>query len=58
MSNLVTRAELQEVVSDLRAKAAVEPAQEVRDALNRLADRYATLSRRNQTVTSQARPIH
>jgi hypothetical protein len=58
MSILMTRAELQGVVSGLRAMAAVEPAQEVGDALNRLADRYVTPSSRNRTITSQTRPIH
>jgi acyl carrier protein phosphodiesterase len=58
MSNLITYAELQEIVSDLRAMAAVEPAQEVREALHKLADRYAALSSRGQTVTPRALPLH
>jgi hypothetical protein len=40
----VTEAELVEIVPDLRAMAGVEASAEVRDALNRLADRYAAMA--------------
>jgi hypothetical protein len=40
----VTEAELVEIVPDLRAMAIVEASAEVRDALNRLADRYAAMA--------------
>ena len=40
----VTPAELGEIVPDLRALAAVEPSDEVRAALLRLANRYAALA--------------
>jgi hypothetical protein len=40
----VTEAELVEIVPDLRAMASVEASAEVRDALNRLADRYAAMA--------------
>ncbi len=40
----VTEAELVEIVPDLRALASVEASAEVRDALNRLADRYAAMA--------------
>jgi hypothetical protein len=40
----VTEAELVEIVPDLRAMASVEASTEVRDALNRLADRYAAMA--------------
>jgi hypothetical protein len=43
MSNIVTQAELLEIVPELRAKAAAEPTEKVREALNRLADRYAAM---------------
>jgi hypothetical protein len=41
----VTRAELAETVPVLLSLAAVEPSARVRAALNRLADRYATMTR-------------
>jgi hypothetical protein len=47
MSKLVTQAELLEIVPELRAMAAAEPADNVREALNRLVDRYAAMSRRS-----------
>jgi hypothetical protein len=40
----VTEAELVEIVPDLRAMASVEASAEVRDALHRLADRYAAMA--------------
>jgi hypothetical protein len=40
----VTEAELVEIVPDLRAMASAEASAEVRDALNRLADRYAAMA--------------
>ena len=43
MSKLVTQAELLEIVPELRAMAAAEPADDVREALNRLVDRYAAM---------------
>jgi len=58
MSNIVTHAELREIASDLRALAAVEPAQDVREALNRLADRYAALSGGKGAVTPGTPSIH
>jgi hypothetical protein len=45
MSKLVTQAELLEIVTELRAMTAVEPVEKVREALNRLVDRYAAMSR-------------
>jgi hypothetical protein len=41
----VTDAELAEIVPDLRALAEVETSSEVRDALIRLADRYAAMAK-------------
>jgi hypothetical protein len=43
--SIVSRAELGEIVSYLRAMAAAEPGGEVRDALNRLADRYTAMGK-------------
>jgi hypothetical protein len=43
--SIVSRAELREIVSYLRAMAAAEPGGEVRDALNRLADRYSAMGK-------------
>jgi hypothetical protein len=40
----VTEAELVEIVPDLRAMARSETSAEVRDAMNRLADRYAAMA--------------
>jgi hypothetical protein len=40
----VTEAELVEIAPDLRAMASVETSAEVRAALNRLADRYASMA--------------
>ena len=45
MSKLLTQAELLEIVPELRAMAAAEPADNVREALNRLVDRYAAMGR-------------
>ena len=45
MSDLVTQAELLEIVPELRAMAAAEPTEKVREALNRLVDRYAAMNR-------------
>ena len=39
----ITEAELVEIVPDLRALASIETLPEVRDALTRLADRYAAM---------------
>ena len=39
----VTRAELAEIVPDLRALASIEPSAEIRAAFIRLADRYAAM---------------
>jgi hypothetical protein len=47
MSKLVTQTELLEIVPELRAMAAAEPADNVREALNRLVDRYAAMARRS-----------
>jgi hypothetical protein len=44
MSNLITQAELLEIVPELRAMAAAEPSEKVREALNRLVDRYAAMN--------------
>jgi len=44
MPYVVTLAELLEIVPDLRAMASVEVSDEVRAALNRLADRYAAMA--------------
>jgi hypothetical protein len=41
--SIVTHAELLEIVPDLRSMAAGEAMADVRDALNRLADRYAMM---------------
>jgi hypothetical protein len=54
MTHVVTNAELREIVADLRAMAAVEPMEKVRDALTRLADRYAAL----RSESSEARSLH
>ncbi|HET6606552.1 MAG TPA: hypothetical protein VFG62_07780 [Rhodopila sp.] len=40
----ITPAELSEIVPDLRAMAAVETSDDVRAALTRLADRYASMA--------------
>jgi len=58
MTHVVTNAELREIVADLRAMAAVEPMQQVRDALTRLADRYATLRGENRAQWPETRPLH
>jgi hypothetical protein len=57
MSSIVTHAELAEIVADLRAMAAAEPAVAVRDALNRLVERYSTMSNRPRPVR-MAQPAH
>jgi hypothetical protein len=44
MSKLVTQSELLEIVPELRAMAAIEPAEKVREALNRLVERYAAMA--------------
>jgi hypothetical protein len=51
MSKLVTQAELLEIVPELRAMAAAEPTDNVREALNRLVDRYAAMGRENTLPT-------
>ena len=48
MSSIMTRAELVEIVADLRAMAAGEPTATVRDALSRLVDRYSALNSRDR----------
>ena len=58
MSKVATQAELREIVVDLRTMAVVEPAQAVREALNRLADRYAAMGGGTRTVTPPMQPIH
>jgi hypothetical protein len=52
----VTQAELVEIVPDLRAMARVEASAEVRDALNRLADRYAAMAAECQNPARIAQP--
>ena len=44
MSKLVTQSELLEIVPELRAMAAIEPVEKVREALNRLVERYAAMA--------------
>jgi hypothetical protein len=44
MSSIATQADLLEIVSDLRVMAAAEPTAKVREALNRLVDRYTRMS--------------
>jgi hypothetical protein len=61
MSKLVTQTELLEIVPELRAMAAVETAEKVREALNRLAERYVAMSRGdrpNIPATQAAVPPH
>ncbi len=50
----VTEAELVEIVPDLRALASVETSIEVRDALIRLADRYAAMADRRPDLDAIA----
>ncbi len=52
MTHVVTNAEPREIVADLRAMAAVEPMEEVRGALTRLADRYAALRSEDRETDS------
>ena len=52
----VTEAELVEIVPELRAMAIVEASTEVRDALNRLADRYAAMAGKWQKHAQVAMP--
>ncbi|MGC1408665.1 MAG: hypothetical protein WA864_06950 [Acetobacteraceae bacterium] len=58
MSNIVTHSELLEIVSDLRAMAAVEPAARVREALNRLVERYTAMSSEDRSATQRMRPAN
>ncbi len=58
MSNIVTHSELLEIVSDLRAMAAVEPAARVREALNRLVDRYTAMSSDYHSVSPRTNPAN
>ncbi len=58
MAHVVTNAELCEIVADLRAMAAVEPTEEVREALTRLADRYAALRSENRVHSPETRSLH
>jgi hypothetical protein len=55
MSNIVTQAELLEIVPELRAMAAAEPTEKVRDALNRLVDRYTAMSGGNRVAATNSR---
>lgn len=57
MSKLVTQEELLDIVPELRAMAAVEPAEKVREALNRLVERYAAMGdgKRRATRTPRLR---
>ena len=56
MSNLVTQAELLEIVPELRAMVAAEPTEKVREALNRLVDRYAAMRDRNRIAPMTLQP--
>jgi hypothetical protein len=47
MSHIVTRVELLEIVPSLRAMAAAEPTSKVKEAMIRLADRYAAMISRS-----------
>jgi hypothetical protein len=47
MSHIVTRVELLEIVPSLRAMAAAEPKSTVKEAIIRLADRYAAMISRS-----------
>lgn len=58
MSHVVTNTELREIVADLRALAAVEPIEEVRKALTRLADRYAALRGENRAQSPGTPSLH
>jgi hypothetical protein len=58
MSNIVTHAELREIASDLLAMAAVEPAEDIREALNRLATRYAALGDGKRAATRETSALH
>ena len=61
MSNIVTQADLLEIVPELRAMAAAEPTEKVRDALNRLIDRYSAMSDGNDvaaTTSPSRQPVH
>ena len=58
MAHVVTNTELREIVPDLRAMAAVEPMEEVRKALTRLADRYAGLRSDNRAQWPETRSLH
>ena len=57
MSNIVTHAELAGIVADLRAMAAVEPRLPVRDALNRMVDRYSAMSSKERLAPT-GQPAH
>jgi hypothetical protein len=58
MSNIVTHSELLEIVSDLRAMAAAEQVAMVREALNRLVDRYSAMSSEDRSATPRMRPAN
>jgi hypothetical protein len=58
MSNIVTHSELLEIVSDLRAMAAAEQVAMVREALNRLVDRYSAMSSEDRPATPRMRPAN
>jgi hypothetical protein len=47
MSHIVARVELMEIVPSLRAMAAAEPKPTVKEAMTRLADRYAAMISRS-----------
>jgi hypothetical protein len=54
MSKLVTQTELLEIVPELQAMAAVETTEKVREALNRLVERYAAMRNLPTTPVTQA----
>jgi hypothetical protein len=56
MSNLVTQEELLEIVPELQAFGAVEPAEKVREALNRLVERYAAMAGGKRRAASTPTP--
>jgi hypothetical protein len=56
MSKLVTQSELLEIVPQLRSMAAIEPAEKVREALNRLVERYAAMAGGKRRAASTPTP--
>jgi hypothetical protein len=55
MSKLVTQEELLEIVPELQALAVAEPAEKVREALNRLVERYAAMAGGKRRAASTPR---